>query len=151
MPQSLVQNYLHIVFSTKRREPFLADREIRQDLFRYLAGICIELQCPAISIGGYVDHIHLLTRHSPIIPLAIFIRELKRPSSVWMKFQHPVFNKFYWQRGYGAFSVGESGVEKVKWYIDNQEAHHQRQSFQDEFRELCRRYQLEIDERYVWD
>lgn len=151
MPQSLVQIYVHIVFSTKHREPFLQDKELREQTHAYLAGICKNLQCPVLIIGGVEEHVHLFTRHSKNIAVADFLRDLKRASSKWIKTLDPALASFQWQGGYGAFSVSPSHVAEVKNYIANQEQHHRRESFQDEFRRLCRKYGVEIDERYVWD
>ena len=151
MPQSLVQIYLHIVFSTKHRQPFLKDRQTREQTHAYLAGICKNLKCPALIVGGVEDHIHILNRHSKNISVANFLRDLKRPSSEWIKTLSPTLSAFHWQNGYGAFSISPSHVEDVRNYIAKQGEHHRHESFQDEFRRLCRKYGVEIDERYVWD
>lgn len=151
MPQSLVQVYLHIVFSTKQRRPFLRDRNLREKTYGYMAGICKHIDCPALKIGGTENHTHLLTRHSKTLAISDFLRELKRSSSIWIKAQSQELSSFQWQNGYGAFSVNPLQVEQVKAYIANQETHHHKESFQDEFRRLCRKYGVEIDERYVWD
>ena len=151
MPQSLVQIYLHIVFSTKNREPFLKDKEIKRKVYAYMAGICKDMECSALTIGGIEDHVHLFTRHSKKITVADFLRDLKRSSSIWIKTLSSSLVSFSWQAGYGAFSVSPAHVENVKKYIINQEEHHRKESFQDEFRRLCKKYGVEIDERYVWD
>jgi REP-associated tyrosine transposase len=151
MPQSLVQIYLHIVFSTKGRRPFLTDKPLRKNTHAYLAGTCRNLKCPALIIGGVEDHVHILCRFGKTIDVAELIREVKRSSSVWVKEQDHRLDDFHWQNGYGAFSVSPSHVPGLKEYIENQEEHHKTESFQDEFRRLCERYGVEIDERYVWD
>ena len=151
MSQSLVQIYLHIVFSTKNRQPFLRDKEFRARTRAYLAGICTNLDCPALIIGGVEDHLHLLCRFGKTIEVATLVRELKRDSSKWIKENDERLDDFHWQSGYGAFSVSPWHVEILKEYIVNQEEHHRRESFQDEFRRICRKYGVEIDERYVWD
>jgi len=151
MPQSLVQIYLHIIFSTKHRRPFLEDKKVRERTHAYLVGACRNLECPSLIVGGVADHVHLLTRHSKNITVADFLRELKRQSSKWVKTIDPVLSAFHWQNGYGAFSVSPSQVEVVKSYIAKQEEHHLRRSFKDEFRWICEKYGVEIDERYVWD
>jgi len=151
MAQSLVQIYLHTVFSTKNRHPFLKNKETRERLHAYLAGICRNLDCPALIIGGIEDHVHLLTRHSKNISVADFLRELKRDSSKWIKTSGTDFKRFSWQNGYGSFSVSPSHVPAVEKYIEGQEGHHRRETYQDEYRRLCRKYGVEIDERYVWD
>ena len=151
MPQSLVRIYVHIVYSTKRRQPFLRDSGLREKTHRYLAGICRNLGSPALIIGGVEDHVHILCRLGKTIATADLIRDLKRDSSKWIKIEQPRLAEFHWQHGYGAFSISPAHVDAVSEYIVDQKAHHRRESFQDEFRRLCRKYGLEIDERYVWD
>ena len=151
MPQSLVQIYLHIVFSTKQRRPFLSNKQLRDRTYAYLAGACNNLKCPAAIVGGIEDHVHILCRFGKTIEVAELIRELKRDSSKWIKEQNQQLFDFHWQSGYGAFSVSPSHVDALKEYIVNQEAHHRKESFQEEFRRLCRKYGVAIDERYVWD
>ena len=151
MPQSLVQLYVHIVYSTKHRKPFLKDREFRDRTQRYLAGICKGLHCPALIVGGVEDHVHVLCRLGKNVPVADLVRDLKRDSSKWVKREEPRLADFHWQQGYGAFSISPSHVEALKQYILQQEDHHRRATFQDEFRRLCEKYGLAMDERYVWD
>ncbi|NOY40862.1 MAG: IS200/IS605 family transposase [Planctomycetes bacterium] len=151
MPQSLVQIYVHIVFSTKHRTPFLKDEAFRGRTHRYLAGICRNLKTPALIVGGVEDHVHILCRLGKTIDIADLIRDLKRDSSKWVKAEQPRLAEFHWQQGYGAFSISPSHVEDLKLYIANQEEHHRQETFQEEFRRLCKKYGMEIDERYVWD
>ena len=151
MSQSLVQVYLHIVFSTKDRQPFLCDKELRDRTHAYLAGACKNQGAPSLKVGGVEDHVHILCRMSKITSVSIFLQELKRESSKWVKLQDASLKKFYWQGGYGAFSVSPSHVDDLIKYIENQEEHHKHESFKDEFRRICKKYDLEIDERYVWD
>ena len=147
MAQSLVQIYLHIIFSSKNRQPFLKENQV--EMHSYLAGISKNLG--SLIIGGTEDHVHLLTRHSKTISIVDTIRDLKRPSSKWIKIFNPKQKSFGWQKGYGIFSISAPHVEAVKKYIANQKQHHHRESFQDEFRRICKRYHVEIDERFVWD
>ena len=151
MSQSLVQVYLHLVFSTKHRQPFLSDPDFRDRTHRFLAGHCKTLGCPAIKIGGVEDHVHILCRLGKTVDISELIRDLKRDSSKWIKDNNSALSEFYWQQGYGAFSISPGHVKKLEIYIANQEEHHKKETFQDEFRRLCRIYGLEIDERYVWD
>ena len=151
MSQSLAQVYLHLVFSTKYRQPFLKDEELREHAHAYLAGTCKKLDSPSLIVGGVEDHIHILCRQSKNIALKTLVGELKRESSKWVKTQEPELSEFYWQRGYGAFSISPSHVKALTEYIANQMEHHKTETFQDEFRRLCKKYELEIDERYVWD
>jgi REP element-mobilizing transposase RayT len=151
MPQSLAKILLHIVFSTKDRCPFLRDGAIRDEMHHYLGGILKRLDCQPITVGGVEDHVHLLTTLSRTCTVADLVKELKRGSSIWIKTRAPQLEKFSWQGGYGAFSIGASQAPQVKAYIARQEEHHRKISFQDEFRELLRRYKIDFDERYVWD
>ncbi|HEV3384434.1 MAG TPA: IS200/IS605 family transposase [Gemmata sp.] len=148
MPQSLARNVVHLVYSTKNREPFIV-ASLRDRLFAYLAGTLNELGCPAISVGGVADHVHLLFVLSKTVALSKAVEEVKKSSSKWMKENGEP--RFYWQNGYGAFSVSASNEEKVTAYIANQEVHHRTKSFQDEFREFLKKHRIEWDEQYVWD
>ena len=150
MGQSLVQIYVHFVFSTKGRKPFLKSDEHRERLHAYLSGICKNRSSPAIIVGGVEDHVHLLCRLGKTIDIAKLILELKKNSSAWVKSDLGI-GEFYWQTGYGALSVSPSHVDALTNYIRNQEEHHRKESFQDEFRRLCKKYGVEIDERFVWD
>jgi REP element-mobilizing transposase RayT len=151
MSQSLAQIYVHFVFSTKERRPFLADEELRRRLHAYLAGTCKGLDSPCLIVGGVEDHVHLLCRLSRTHSVSDTIKELKRESSLWIKREVPSLAAFHWQDGYGAFSVSPSHVDSLTEYIRNQLEHHRKTTFQDEFRRLLRKYGLEWDERYVWD
>jgi REP element-mobilizing transposase RayT len=104
-----------------------------------------------VIVGGYVDHMHILCLLSKNIALANLVRNIKGDSSLWIKTKFLGLNNFYWQNGYGAFSVGPGRVEIVKKYILNQYEHHQKLTFQDEFRKYLHRYKIAYDERYVWD
>jgi putative transposase len=150
MSQSLAKIYLHIVFSTKHRLA-LIDERIENELHAYLGGICNDHECYPVKIGGYWDHVHLLCLLSKKIAVMKLIEHLKSSSCGWIKKQNVDYENFYWQSGYGAFSVGLSDVGRVKTYIENQHEHHKTITFQDEFRELLRSHQIEYDERYVWD
>jgi REP element-mobilizing transposase RayT len=150
MPQSLAQIYLHLIWSTKNRAPFLQDNNLRSAVHGYLVGICKNLECPSIRIGGVEDHVHILCYMGRNLTVADLLRELKRDSSKWIK-ENSALSEFHWQSGYGAFSISPGHVEPLKLYIANQEEHHRQETFQDEFRRLCRIYKAPIDERYVWD
>ncbi len=150
MPQSLVKNYMHITFSTKNRHPFL-DKHIKADLFRYLGGICKNLECNPLIIGGHKDHIHILCLLSRKIALMKLIEELKTHSSKWIKTKGRQYQKFYWQNGYGGFSIHQGQVDVVKDYISTQDEHHKNISFKDEYRAFLKEYGISFDERYVWD
>ncbi len=151
MPQSLARVVLHVVFSTKNREPFLKDDDVRKRLHAYMAGVLQGIGCEPVLIGGVEDHVHVLCNLSRTVTTAQLVEEAKKSPSKWVKEQGPQYREFFWQSGYGAFSVSQSNVEKVRAYIATQEEHHRKVSFQDEFRALCRKHGVEIDERYAWD
>ena len=152
MPQSLAKVLVHIVYSTKGRRPWLKDEEIRRQLYAYKATILRDnVDSPALIIGGVEDHIHALCLLSRNFAIKKVIEEAKTETTKWLKKQGPQYADFHWQSGYGIFSVSESNAEQVKQYIANQAEHHKKKSFQDEYRELCQRHGIEIDERYVWD
>jgi putative transposase len=150
MPQSLVKNYIHITFCTKNRYPFIDD-EIKAELFSYLGGICKNLECNPIIVGGYREHVHILCLLSRKIALMKLVEELKSHSSKWIKTKGKQYQNFYWQNGYGGFSIHYSRIEVVKNYIFTQEEHHRKLSFQDEYRTLLKKSDINFDERYVWD
>ncbi len=127
MAQSLARLWTHLIFSTKERYPFLSDQAVRADMHGYLATVLRTHDCLDI------------------------VKEIKRTSSAWIKTVERRYSKFRWQSGYGAFSVSQSHVDQVKRYVTNQEQHHRGKTFQDEFRTFLKRYEIEYDERYVWD
>jgi len=150
MGQSLVKNYIHIIFSTKYRQPLINER-IENELHAYLGGICKNLKCHPIKVGGYEDHVHILCMLSKKIALMNLLEEVKSHSSKWIKTKGDDLKNFYWQDGYGAFSVSPYNVETVIKYISNQKKHHSKKTFKDEFRAFLKKYNVDYDERYVWD
>ena len=150
MPQSLSQLYVHLTFSTKHREPFIL-APLRAELYPYLATVLTNAGSPAIKVGGTSDHVHALFRLSKNSSLAGVVEEIKTSSSKWIKTKGRALTNFYWQSGYGGFSVSPSNVEKVAEYIANQEKHHRAMSFQEEYRRMLESHGVEFDERYVWD
>ena len=149
MPQSLVKILVQVVFSTKDRVKMIPiDFEPR--LYGYISGIIENNGGRLIIAGGDADHIHLLVSIGRI-DVGELVGDIKRDSSSWIKKQDGRFAKFYWQRGYGAFSIGQSQIPAVSKYIRDQKEHHKVKNCQDEFRTLCSKYDVEIDERYCWD
>ncbi len=151
MPQSLSVVYLHLVFSTKDRRPWLRDWQIREPLHAHLGEVSKRLDCPPILVGGVEDHVHMLARFGRTITQADWVKEVKRVSSRWLKEQAGDLAGFEWQGGYADFSVSQSNLDQVRDYIANQEEHHRKLTFQDELRALLRKHELEWDERYAWD
>jgi len=117
----------------------------------YLASILKGHNCPTLIVGGISDHVHALFVLSKNHSIADIMYELKRSSSKWAKTQGTDLKKFQWQSGYGAFSVSESHVDAVRKYIEKQEQHHRRRTFEEEFREFLKKYNVDYDERYVGD
>ena len=150
MPQSFSQVYVHITFSTKNRYPFI-DNDIKQELWSYLGGICKELECNPIRVGGDCDHIHICCLLSKKITQMQLLESIKSSSSKWIKTKGVKYDKFYWQKGYGIFSVNPSELDIVTAYIDSQEEHHKKQTFQKELLAFLKKYKINYDERYLWD
>src|SRR5499426_336440 len=140
MPQSLSAVYIHLVFSTKDRRPFLRDKVVRKALHNYLGGISKQMECPPIQVGGVEDHVHLLARFSRTITQAEWVKELKRVSNLWLKERGRDYADFEWQGGYADFSVSQSKLPEVTDYIAGQEEHHRKICFQDELRALLRKH-----------
>jgi REP element-mobilizing transposase RayT len=151
MAQSLSKILVHTVFSTKDRRPFLREKSLRDELHHYLGGILANHDCQPIIVGGVEDHVHILSMLSRTCEAAEMVKEIKRSSSLWLKRNNPELHDFAWQNGYGIFSIGFSQVATVRKYIAGQEEHHRKISFQDEFRQFLQRYEINFDERYVWD
>jgi putative transposase len=149
MGQSLVKNHIHLIFSTKNRVP-LIDEVIEIRLHEYLGGICKNLGCQPIQVGGYVDHVHIMCMLSQKLALMKLMELLKSHSSKWIKEQGDRYRQFYWQDGYAAFSVSRSQVEAVVKYIANQKAHHARIAYQQELLTMLEAHGMDYDPRYIW-
>jgi putative transposase len=150
MPQSLARIHIHLVFSTKYREPLITD-PIRESLHGYMAVVLQNLGCAPVLINSVEDHIHLLFDLARTVSISQAVEDVKKASSKWIKTQGAEFATFAWQSGYGAFAVSESNVEMVRNYIAKQREHHRTKSFQEEYRQFLERHRVTFDERYVWD
>jgi len=148
MAQSLAKVYLHIIFSTKGRKPWVK-KEFKGGMESYLVKIGSDLGSYTEAIYLNPDHLHWLCTLPRTITIADFLNKVKSNSSKIGKIE--VDKDFFWQNGYGAFSVSQSKVEVVKKYIANQEEHHKKVTFQDEYRKFLEEYRIEYDEEYVWD
>ena len=137
----------HIVYATKERAPLITNT-LKPRLHEYLGGIVNGLGCIPIEINGVSDHVHLLVKLRPTISVSDFLSKLKANSSGWAKRQTK--GRFAWQARYGAFTVSESQVDNVRLDIRNQERHHQKFSFEEEFKALLRAHQIEFDEAHLW-
>jgi putative transposase len=151
MSQSLSHVLLHVIFSTKNREPFFENETLRKEAHGYLVGTLRSIECPALIVGGVADHIHALCRLGRTTTIAGLVEAMKIESSKLIKRHELGVESFSWQNGYAAFSVSVSNVEQLKRYIEQQESHHRVKTFQDELREFLHRHRVEFDERYVWD
>lgn len=150
MPQSLSKIYVHLIFSTKNRERMIP-RHLHPELHAYMGGILRDLRCTPVEINTEPDHAHLLFLLSRTEPLSVIVGQVKTGSTGWLQQQLPALQNFHWQNGYGAFSVSQSNVDEVREYIRTQQDHHRVVTFQEEFRRFLKRYEVEYDERYVWD
>jgi putative transposase len=150
MPQSLSKVLVHIIFSTKNRHNFIS-KEIKDELYRYISGTLKNIRSEPIIINGVSDHIHILCTLPRIISQAGLLEEIKKSSSKWIKTKDKSFEKFAWQSGYGIFSVSSSLIKNVVTYIKNQEEHHKKVTFQEEFILFLKKYNIEYDERYLWE
>jgi putative transposase len=150
MPQLLSKVIIHIIFSTKDREPWL-DRDVRPRMHAYVATICRDLNAEALRVGGVADHLHIVTTLPRTLSQAAMVETLKKTSSKWIKGLDSKYRQSYWQRGYGAFSVSASQLNAVLEYVGDQEEHHRTRSFQEEYRDFLCKCGVKFDERYVWD
>jgi len=150
MPQSLSRVLIHITFSTKERSPMI-DESVSPELNAYLATVTRNLNCECYRVGGIPDHVHLALRLSRTIAIANLVEKIKSSSSKWLKSKSQTLSGFAWQRGYGAFSVGQNDLDKLIAYIESQPVHHRTRTFQEEYRALLEECGIEYDERYIWD
>ena len=150
MAQSLASILVHLVYSTKHRAPLLP-HDPYPELHAYAQGILKTQKCHLLEMNNVADHVHILFDLHRTEALSNVVMHVKKGSSRWLKEQSPDFQQFDWQEGYGAFSVGRSQREEVIAYIKEQPRRHVRLSFQEEFRKFLDIYEIEYDERYVWD
>lgn len=150
MAQTIYSCYMHVVFSTKNRFGFI-EPEFEDELYAYIGGICRRFNCRLLAAGGTSNHVHLLVSTSKNHPVPDLIGDAKRSSSKWLKTKSTKLKKFARQDGYSAFSIGHTQIQTVQKYIAGQKEHHSKKLFEDEMRSFYRKYQVEFDERYVWD
>ena len=150
MSQTHAHIVLHLVFSTKNRVP-LIDKTVKDPLHAYLATVCREQGCHAYRVGGVEDHVHIATTLSRTMTVAKLIEHLKSSSSSWMKSQGNAYTAFYWQGGYGAFSVSPKDLDALIRYIEGQEEHHRTKTFQEEYLQFLKQYNIPYDPKYIWE
>jgi putative transposase len=149
MAQSLSKMYIHIIFQKKYNSPILLS-ETKNELFAYMGSIIKKNESIPILINGVEDHVHVLCVMSKNLTLSKLVEEIKRNSSRWIKTKGKHYKNFSWQGGYGGFSVSPSLHEKTRKYIQNQEAHHQKMNFKEEYILFLKEYGIEYDEKYLW-
>ncbi len=149
MSHTYVRLIIHAVFSTRERLPYLVE-EHREDVFSYMGGILREIRCDSLAINGTADHVHIVFRTPGTLAVAEIMQLVKGNSSKWIHEKRVLKRAFEWQRGYAAFSVSHSNVDRVLQYVANQAIHHRKVSFQEEIRELLTRHGIAFDERYLW-
>jgi putative transposase len=149
-PGAFTQFYIQLVFSPKHRDRLFVEK-IRPRIFQYLSGITTNLGHKSIIINGVADHVHLFIGLNPKISVSETVKELKRSSGIFIN-DHKFFpGKFEWQEGYGGFSYGRSQIEKVYEYIKNQEHHHKKQTFKEEYIEFLNKYEIEFEKQYLFE
>ncbi|MBD3311677.1 MAG: IS200/IS605 family transposase [Candidatus Magasanikbacteria bacterium] len=149
MAQSLSKMFIHIIFHKKYNSPVILN-ETKNELFAYMGAILKDNESTPILINGVEDHVHILCVMSKNIALSKLIEEIKKNSSRWIKTKGKHYKNFAWQGGYGGFSVSSSLHEKTKKYIQNQEAHHKKMSYKEEYLLFLKEYGIEFDEKYLW-
>jgi putative transposase len=150
MSQSLTNIIIHIVFSTKKRQTWLYN-DICRELYPYINKILENHKCHTYQIGGMPDHIHIVCALGKTISLAKLIEEIKISTSKWIKTKNNRFADFYWQSGYGVFSVSQTHLDILKSYVANQEHHHKISNFKEEFIRLLQKNSIPYNEQYLWD
>lgn len=150
MADTFSQIYIHLVFSVKERQNVI-HKTWREELFKYVSGILKGKDQKVFAIGGMPDHIHILISLRPNCMISELVNSVKTNSSKWINSRGFVKGKFNWQEGYGAFSYGQSQLDHVIQYINNQEQHHQKRSFKEEYIELLQRFNVKFEEKYLFD
>ena len=147
---SFTQLTYHIVYATKFRHPSFVT-ELQERLYEYIGGTIRAKKGCLMEIGGIADHVHILAQLSATLPVADVVRDIKANSSRWMNEQSENKRPYEWQKGYGAFTVSYSQIEKVRAYIQNQEQHHRKQSFEDEYMAFLKRHGIEFRREYLFE
>lgn len=151
MSHSLVQDYKHIIFSTKDRRPYLDEPAFRRELNKYIAWLCQQMESPPLIVGGTEDHVHILCKFSKSVAVSEFVQKIKDESSEWVRQKNQKLKKFSWQSCYGVFSISPIHISALYRIIEDQEEQHKKETFQDEFRRILKKYDLVWDEETVWD
>jgi putative transposase len=150
MANTYSQIYLHVVFSVKGRQN-LIHKDWKDELYKYICGITNNKEQKVYAIGGVADHIHILVSIKPNIALSDLVRDIKANSSKWINERELIKGKFKWQEGFGAFSYAQSQLDNVIAYINNQEQHHRKKLFKDEYIDLLQKFNVSYDDRYLFE
>ena len=150
MPNTYSQIYIQIVFAVKCRQSLIHE-SWEEELYKYISGVIKNKEQKLLAINGMHDHIHFLIGMKPSCCLSDLVREVKKSSNSFIKEKKFTRQKFQWQEGFGAFSYGHSALDRVVRYINNQKAHHQKQSFKDEYKDFLNKFQIEHSEEYLFD
>lgn len=149
MPNTFTQIYIQLVFAVNGRQSLISS-SFKETLFRYIGGTMRNANQKLISINGMPDHVHILVGLKPTVAISDFVKDIKVASSRFINDKKLVRGRFSWQEGFGAFSYSQSHLSKVARHIENQERHHARRSFKDEYLSLLKSFQIEHDERYLF-
>jgi putative transposase len=150
MANTYSQIYIHVTFSVKNWKPLLS-KKWRVEVFKYICGTATNKKHIVMQVNGVEDHIHILFCIKPTVDLSTVVRDIKANSSRFINERNWIKEKFEWQEGFGAFSVGHTQVKMVVNYIQNQEEHHRKKSFKEEYVELLKENEVEYKEEYVFD
>lgn len=149
--KTFTQLHIHLVFAVKNRECLLHKTQ-RDELFKYASGILAKKNCKSLIINGFSDHLHVFMGLNPAISISDLVHDMEISTTNFINQQKGWFRgRFLWQEGYGAFSYGHSQVKDVYHYILNQELHHSKRPFREEYVELLRRFEVEYDDRFLFE
>ena len=150
MANTYTQIFIHAVFVVKGRQNLIPNSK-KDELFKYIAGIITEKGHKLFIVNGMSDHVHILIGYNPIEALSVLMKEVKRCSSIFINTNKWLKGKFEWQSGYGGFSYSKSQIDKVYKYIENQEEHHKKRTFREEYIELLKKFEVDYDEKYIFE
>ena len=150
MPNTYTQLYIQFVFAVKAREALIS-KEWKDDLYKYISGIVQNNKSKMLAINGMPDHIHIFIGYKPNIALPDLVKDIKIASNLWINENKLTKQRFNWQEGYGAFSYSQSHIDKVCNYIQKQELHHAKKTFKDEYSEFLKQFQVEYNEKYLFE
>jgi len=149
-PGNYTQMYVHLVFAVKRREAALT-KEIRSEIFEYISGIITNMNHKSIIVNGVSDHIHILIGMNPSQSISDTVHHIKRNSSLYINKNGLCKGRFSWQEGFGGFTYSRSQIGNVYRYIENQEKHHEKSNFKDEYVKTLKRFQIDYNDEYLFN